>query len=124
MQCKNCHRILDQGRAVGPDLTGIGKRLNKAELLEAILEPSKKIDPKYVSHLVETVDGQVLTGVLIERSEEMIRLKDAQAREVSVAMNEVEFTTPQQESLMPELQLQEMTAEQVRDLLAFLASLE
>ena len=51
-----------------------------------------------------------------------MRLKDAQAKEVLVALKDIEFTAPQQKSLMPELQLQDMTAEQVRDLLAFLAS--
>ncbi|MDA1053711.1 MAG: PQQ-dependent sugar dehydrogenase [Planctomycetota bacterium] len=122
IQCKNCHRIRGQGRELGPDLSDIGKRLRMPELLESILDPSKRIDPKYVTHLVETSDGRVLTGVLVERTDDAMRLKDAQAKEVLVALKDIEFTAPQQKSLMPELQLQDMTAEQVRDLLAFLAS--
>lgn len=124
VQCKNCHRIREQGRELGPDLHEIGKRLKLPELLESILEPSKRIDPKYVTHLVETTDGRVLTGVLVERTDDAIRLKDAQAKEIVIALKDIEFTAPQQKSLMPELQLQDMTADQVRDLLAFLASLK
>ncbi len=124
VQCKNCHRIREQGRELGPDLNDIGKRLKLPELLESILEPSKRIDPKYVTHLVETSDGRVLTGVLVERTDDAIRLRDVQAKEVLIALKDIEFTAPQQKSLMPELQLQDMTADQVRDLLAFLASLK
>jgi len=124
VQCKNCHRIRDQGRELGPDLSEIGKRLQRSELLESILEPSKRIDPKYVTHLVETSDGRVLTGVLVERTNDAIRLKDAQAKEILIAIKDVQFTAPQQKSLMPELQLQDMTADQVADLLEFLTSLK
>ena len=49
VQCKNCHRIGTTGRDVGPDLDGIGKKYGPAQLLESILDPSKTIDPKYVT---------------------------------------------------------------------------
>jgi putative heme-binding domain-containing protein len=124
VQCKNCHRIGQAGQAVGPDLTQIGKKLDKAKLLENILEPSKVIEPQFVSHLVETTQGEVLTGLLVMRSEQEIVLKLADGKEIRVAAADIERQAPQQKSLMPELLLRDMTAAQVADMLEYLAGLK
>ena len=58
VSCQNCHRIGNQGKQLGPDLGLIVGKQNRAQLLESILEPSKKIDPKFVSYLVETKQGR------------------------------------------------------------------
>ena len=63
-QCKTCHKVGPIGETVGPDLSKIGTKYDRAAMLEQILEPSKTIDPQYVSYLVETKDGQVVTGVV------------------------------------------------------------
>lgn len=41
VSCRNCHKIGTEGQDVGPDLSGIGKRLDPRQLLESLLEPSK-----------------------------------------------------------------------------------
>src|SRR5262249_10849845 len=64
LQCVNCHRIGGIGSTLGPDLTTIGKKYSRGQILESILEPSKSIEPKYVTYLAETTDGQVHTGIL------------------------------------------------------------
>ena len=51
VSCKNCHRVHKDGKEVGPDLTTIGKKLTRAQLLESLLEPSKLIEPRYVTYL-------------------------------------------------------------------------
>ena len=78
--CRNCHRIGQQGKQLGPDLTEIGRKLNRKQLLESILEPSKQIDPKYVSYLVETKSGKVLTGLLVSKTDREVVLVDAQQK--------------------------------------------
>ena len=123
VSCKNCHRIGQDGTEVGPELTTIGKKYDRAQLLESILEPSKLIDPKYVTYLVETRDGRVLSGILVERNEREVVLRDPQNKVVRLPMAEVEQLATQQQSLMPELLLRDLTAQQVADLLEFLASL-
>jgi putative heme-binding domain-containing protein len=121
VQCKTCHQIQGQGTSLGPELGQIGKKYTPAQLLESILEPSKAIDPKFVSYLVETVDGRVITGLLTSRDERAIVVKDAQAKESRIPLSDVQLSAPQQKSLMPELQLQDMTAQQVADLIEFLS---
>lgn len=63
--CGKCHRFADVGRPIGPDLDGIGGRLGRRDLLEAILTPSKVIDDKYKDTTLELKDGRVLSGRLI-----------------------------------------------------------
>jgi uncharacterized repeat protein (TIGR03806 family) len=122
VQCKTCHRIGAEGVEVGPELTAIGKKYNRAQLLESILYPSKAVDPKFVTYLAETHDGQVLTGLLVAKNEREIVLRDAQNKLVTLPADQVERLVPQAQSLMPELLLRDMTAQQVADLLEFLSS--
>jgi putative heme-binding domain-containing protein len=124
VQCKNCHKVGDQGQALGPDLTQIGKKLDKTKLLESILEPSKTIDPQYVGYLIETKEGEVLTGLLVKRTDGEVVLKQADNKEVRMSAGQIERMAPQQKSLMPDLLLRDLTTQQVADLLAFLAGLK
>jgi putative heme-binding domain-containing protein len=124
VQCKNCHKIGNEGQALGPDLTQIGKKLDKSKLLENILEPSKTIEPQFVSHLVETTGGEVHTGLLVRRTDAEVVLKKADGKEVSVPAAEIERSVPQQKSLMPDLLLRDLTPQQAADLLEFLAALK
>jgi len=124
VQCRNCHRVAGKGKSVGPDLDGIGKKYGRSELLDQVLNPSRKIDPKYLTYIVETTAGKVHTGLLARKSDKEVVLKDAKNQETVIPADEVEELIAQRKSLMPELLLKDMTAQQVADLLAFLASLK
>jgi putative heme-binding domain-containing protein len=124
LQCINCHRVAGTGSTLGPDLTLIGKKYSRAQLLESILEPSKSIDPQYVTYLLETADGQVHTGLLTEKNAAQVVLKVVGDKEVRVPASKVANLVPQKTSLMPEQLLRDLTADQAADLLEFLASLK
>jgi putative heme-binding domain-containing protein len=123
-QCINCHRVAGTGSTLGPDLSDIGKKQTRAQILESLLEPSKKIDPQYVTYLCETTDGLVYTGLLGDKTKEVVVLKNAGDKEVRVPAAKVEKLVPQKNSLMPEGLLRDLTAEQVADLLEYLAGLK
>jgi putative heme-binding domain-containing protein len=123
-QCINCHRIAGTGSTLGPDLSDIGKKYSRAQILESILEPSKSIDPKYVTYLAETKDGQVHTGLLAKKGDDEVVLKNVGDKEIRIPASKLATLVPQRTSLMPELLLRDLTAEQVADLLAFLAGLK
>jgi len=124
VQCRNCHRVAGKGKSVGPDLDGIGKKYGRRELLDQVLNPSRKIDPKYLTYILETTAGKVHTGLLARKSDKEVVLKDAKNQETVIPADQVEELIAQRRSLMPELLLKDMTAQQVADLLAFLASLK
>jgi len=122
VNCQACHRLGGKGGQVGPDLSQVGKRLPPDRILESILSPSKEIDPKFVTYLVETSRGRILRGLLHERTDKQITLVDAQGKHVTVPLDEAELITQQQKSLMPDLLLKDLTAMQAADLLKYLSS--
>ena len=123
VNCKSCHRLDGVGEEVGPDLAKIGAKYPRPELLRQILEPSLSVDPKYTLYRLDTRSGLVHSGLLIERNEKEIVLRDAQNKPIRIAVAEVEDLTPQKQSLMPDLLLRGLTAQQAADLLEYLASL-
>ncbi len=74
-------------------------------------------------YLLETKDGRVFTGLVVEKTKDAVVLKDAQGKTIRVPSAEIEQLVPQSRSLMPELLLRDLTAQQVADLLEFLATL-
>jgi putative heme-binding domain-containing protein len=122
LNCGSCHTIGERGTAVGPDLSAIGKLRGREDLLESILEPSRRIEPKYAAYIAQTTDGRVLTGLLVRRDESLVVLRDAQNKEIVLAAKDVEMLQPARLSLMPNGQLAGLTAQEAADLLEYLAS--
>jgi len=123
LQCKQCHNINTKTNGFGPDLTQIGKRSKPQQILESILEPSKFIDPKFVTMMVETTDGQVHVGLLVEKNDSQVVLRNAQ-KQLQIPAADVLRLSPQRLSLMPNLLVRDLTAQQLADLLAYLTSLK
>ncbi len=123
-QCKQCHAVQGFGGSLGPELSNIGKKYERKTLLETIIDPSKAIAPEFIPYLLETTGGQVYAGFLVERTADHVVLKDVKSQLVRVADDEIEALVPQQRSLMPELVLSEVTAQDAADLLAFLLTLK
>ncbi|MBV8880395.1 MAG: c-type cytochrome, partial [Planctomycetaceae bacterium] len=122
VQCSKCHRVQPGPDTLGPDLSKIGAKYNRSQLLESILEPSKLIDPKFAGVIVQTKSGDVLGGIVVRKTDAELVLRDAE-KEIPLPAASVERMVPQQKSLMPEGLLQHLTAQEAADLLAFLESL-
>ncbi len=122
--CKSCHRIGNTGELLGPDLSLIGKKYPPTEMLTHVLEPSKFIEPKYIPYLLETVDGHVITGLLVEKNDQEIVMRNNANQEVRTKVADVEVFVPRPTSLMPDLLLRDMTIQEAADLVAFLCSLK
>ena len=120
-QCMVCHRIGTQGGAVGPALDDIGIRQTRAEILASLLEPSKKIDPKFATWVAQTTDGKVHSGLLMSRDGQKIVLRNAKAEDASLNATDVEELQPQAISLMPEKQLNDLSDADIAGLLEFLS---
>jgi putative heme-binding domain-containing protein len=122
LNCGSCHKIGGRGTAVGPDLSAIGKLHGREDLLESILEPSRRIEPKYAAYIAQTTNGRSFTGLLVRRDESSVVLRDAQNKEIVLAAKDIEVLQPSRLSLMPDGQLAGLTAQQAADLLEYLAS--
>jgi putative heme-binding domain-containing protein len=122
LNCASCHQISGRGTALGPDLSAIGKLRSREDLLESILEPSRRIEPKFAAYLALTTDGRSLTGLLIRRDEQAVVMRDAQNKEIVLTARDVELLQPARLSLMPAGQLAGLTAQEAADLLEYLVS--
>ena len=125
-QCKNCHRIDQTGGQLGPDLSGIGKKYKRHELLESLIDPSRKVDPKYQTHILATTAGKIYTGIVVEKSEKQVVMnifKEGKTEAKSIPADDVDELVPQKKSLMPDGLLRDLSSQQAADLLAFLGSL-
>ncbi|MDA0589436.1 MAG: c-type cytochrome [Planctomycetota bacterium] len=118
--CANCHKLFDDGRTIGPELTG-AQRTNLNYLLENIVDPSATVSKNFQLSIVVHEDGRVFSGVVVERKEKTITIQTSDRR-VTIARDEIDETRESQLSLMPENQLKVMSDEQIRDLIGYLMS--
>jgi putative heme-binding domain-containing protein len=119
--CANCHVLYGQGRKVGPDLTG-SNRKNLDYLLENIVDPSATVAVDFRVLLLALDDGRVLTGVVREQSDRTLTIQTAQ-EPITIDRKEIETSTQTASSMMPDGLLQNYSDAQVRDLIAYLMSI-
>ena len=120
--CIGCHKLNNQGNNIGPDLTKLPPEYSKVDVLEHLLNPSKKIDKKYQSNIIELTSGKVLTGLVTEETDDTIKLIDNPAtpeKITTISKAEIESRTPSDVSIMPKGVLNKLTREEIFDLLAF-----
>jgi putative heme-binding domain-containing protein len=120
VNCGKCHRVGERGTAVGPDLSKIGGERAAGDLLDSLLAPSRRIEPKFATYMAQTADGRVIVGVLVSRDEKVVILRESQGKEITLATGDIEQLRPSPISLMPEGQLSGLTAQDAADLLEFL----
>ena len=120
--CRTCHAMGYVGGKVGPDLSKIGQVRTERDLLEAIVAPSASFVRSFEPVLVATVDGRVFNGILRDESAEHLTLTLNADETVRLRRDEVEAMQPGDVSVMPAGLDQQLTPEELADLVAFLKS--
>jgi hypothetical protein len=123
-QCLACHSFAGEGGAVGPDLTGVAKRLNRRDLFEAVFYPSKNVSDQYQNTLYQLDDGSVVLGRKLDESADRIVIApDLLTDErVEIPKKRIAQSKPSALSPMPEGLLDTLTKFEVLDLFAYLQS--
>ncbi|MDG2383067.1 MAG: c-type cytochrome [Pirellulaceae bacterium] len=116
--CLNCHKLRDEGYAVGPSLGSVLNKPNEAILVD-ILDPSSKIDSEYISYTVITDQGKSFTGVLGSESPTSVILKLDKGKTATILRKEIDVMRASQVSLMPSNLHEQITADQMADLLDY-----
>ena len=89
--CVRCHSAGGRGTAtIGPDLTGLASKYDRAELIRSVLEPSSRIATGYQPVIVATRDGKVLTGVVRAETDDRLELADAEAKITRIPKRDIE----------------------------------
>ncbi len=121
--CSSCHRVQGRGHWVGPDLSTIGVKYGRDELVRSILSPSAAIGYNFRSVVVALNDGRVITGLPIEETSGKLVLKTATGERVVVPTGSIEDRRTSDVSLMPDGLAQTLTDGELVDLIAYLATL-
>lgn len=117
--CGQCHQLGGRGQKVGPDIDANG-RASLSQLLSNMVDPNLVIGSDYQGRMVETVDGRVFSGLVVEDNAERLVLNTQGGHVVSLPRDQIEQEKTSPNSLMPEGQTQQMTDQEIADLMALL----
>lgn len=122
--CGNCHVVGTEGKEVGPALTEIGAKLSRDAMFVSILDPSAAVSHNFETFVVETIDGEILQGIKVSETAELIVLKlaDGQVREVPTEF--VDLFQKQEVSLMPTGLQKNLTVDELVSLVDYLSTLK
>jgi putative heme-binding domain-containing protein len=118
--CGQCHKMYGEGAEVGPDLTSNG-RADFDQLLSNIFDPSLVIGAGYQSVTVNTKQGQVLNGLIVEDNKERVVLKVQGGELKTIARADVEEQFTSRLSMMPEDLEKQLRPQEIVDLLEYLS---
>ena len=121
--CSGCHKLNDEGRELGPDLTKTEPQNHTPELLlRSILEPSKDIAEKYQSYTFLLDSGKIVAGMIVEETPAEVKvLVDPLAKGDPAVLlkDEIEERSKASISIMPAGLLSKLTREEILDLVAY-----
>ncbi len=120
--CGACHKLFGQGGRIGPELTG-GQRHNIDYLLDNIIDPNAIVPGDYRMVMLMLDDGQILSGIVAAENPVSVQLQTATDL-VTVTHDRIEERRLSQLSIMPEGILDNLTATERRDLMAYLQAPE
>ncbi len=118
--CATCHKLFGEGKTIGPDITG-SQRANLAYVLENIIAPSAAVSKDYQMQIIETTSGRVVTGLVMAENDDALTIQTVNEK-VVIPAAEVANRSISKVSIMPDGLLKKLSKNQVRDLIAYLAS--
>ncbi|MFO1054648.1 MAG: c-type cytochrome [Planctomycetota bacterium] len=124
-RCVVCHRFDGEGGYTGPDLGSVGNRYSIRDILTSIIDPSATISDQYAASTVTLKEGKQLWGRVIYRNDGELALAsnpfDLSALN-KIPAEQVKSVEPSAASLMPPAMVAAMSADELKDLIAYLVS--
>jgi putative heme-binding domain-containing protein len=118
--CASCHAIGYLGGHLGPDLTRIGQIRTGRDLLEAVVYPSASFVRSYEPVLVTTIHGDDSSGLLRRDDPDEVVLATGPETEIRIPRDEIAAIRPGNLSVMPGGLDEQLSRQELADLLAFL----
>jgi putative membrane-bound dehydrogenase-like protein len=120
--CSTCHSIGYRGGHVGPDLTRIGQIRTERDILEAIVYPSASFVRSFEPFIVSTKDGEDYNGVIKKDAPDEVILATGPQTEQRIPRANIADMRMGSVSVMPQGLDEQLTKQELADLVAFLKS--
>jgi putative membrane-bound dehydrogenase-like protein len=118
--CSACHKLDGVGHDVGANLVATLGNKSTEDLLVAVLDPNREVDPRFLTYQVTTADERVLTGVIVAETPTSITLRRAEGAEDVILRADLASLRATSLSLMPVGLEKELKPQDVADLFAYL----
>ncbi|MEJ7595185.1 MAG: hypothetical protein WKF77_26980 [Planctomycetaceae bacterium] len=122
--CQKCHRRGKAGENLGPDLTTLGWRRQRREILHATLYPSHELNEEYPTVTIVLKSGKALTGMLSASSADALAIVSSTGMRAEFPRTEVETIVNHKTSNMPDGLLEPLSEDEIMSLIAFLSSVD
>jgi putative heme-binding domain-containing protein len=116
--CASCHVLFEDGKRIGPELTG-SNRADLDYLLRNVIEPNADIGRDYQLTTIETKDGRSTAGIVQQETPATVTLVN-QAETTTFARDNIKRMERLTVSLMPPGLLAGMPEQDAVDLIAYL----
>jgi quinoprotein glucose dehydrogenase len=123
VSCVRCHSVNKKGGKAGPDLAGVGVRLDRQHILESIIQPSKVIAPGFETVTVRLKDGTTYVGLVKDEDDKILHLVDPGKSDKRIDKTKIKSRRGGMSS-MPDNISATLSKRDVRNLVAFLSSLD
>jgi len=120
-QCMRCHAYDDRGGNAGPRLNGVANRLTHEQLLESVIDPSRRIAPGFGVVLLELKDGQTLSGIFEGEDERGVKIRKGQGPDQLIPQDQIQKKTFSPSSMLDMKTI--LSKREIRDVVSFLATL-
>ena len=123
--CVACHKLNGAGQEIGPDLTKLDPKYLAMDVLQEVLDPSKKINEKYQTFVFELSSGKVVTGLVLEETGDTVKVIEnplAKTEPVIIKKSEIDTREKSPISIMPKGLLDKLTRDEILDLIAYIAA--
>lgn len=120
--CSSCHAVSGNGAKFGPDLTNIGEIRSGHDILEAILYPGASFAREYETTKVSTSESSY-TGIVKQQLPEALVLETAPGNIVRVSQGDITSIEAANISMMPPGLHQQLSSQEMSDLMAYLTTL-
>jgi putative heme-binding domain-containing protein len=123
--CARCHAAAGRGAAnIGPDLTGLALKYDRAEIIRSVLDPSNRIANGYQPVVLATGDGKVISGLVRSETEGYVEVVDAETKVARVPKQAIVERKVSGVSVMPTGQVDSLSPIEFTDLISYLLSLK
>ena len=119
--CTACHRFDGLGGSIGPDLTSIGNKYDRASLIDSMLNPSAALAFGYDNWNLSLKDGRHLAGSILAEGESVV-LRDLAGQRHVIQAAEIASRRKSTVSTMPSALGLGLSAQDLCDLASFLES--